>query len=221
MNSRGLLEWIENKYNQLFILLFLLLISVSLPETHLVTKLTILILFLGAMTSVIRRINPGRWWLKIYTGLVLTNLMVLGLQIISILSRHTWNYEQIPMRLVLLTVISLSIMLIQRSAFSTQQVTGDTLKGGIAVYVLLGIAWAIFYEIIYALNPGSFNGINPSQAQADLLHFSFITLTTVGYGDIHPVLTAARVATTMEAISGVMYPAILISRLVSLYKPDA
>jgi hypothetical protein len=55
------------------------------------------------------------------------------------------------------------------------------------------------------------------------LYFSFITLSTVGYGDITPVSRAARLLTAMEAVTGLLYVAVLIARLVSLYsrtKPD-
>jgi len=74
----------------------------------------------------------------------------------------------------------------------------------------------MFYTILFDFVPNSFDGVKPSQLRADLLHFSFVTLTTLGYGNILPVLPSARIASDLEAIlAGVMYPAILISRLVS------
>jgi hypothetical protein len=64
------------------------------------------------------------------------------------------------------------------------KVTADTLKGGIAIYVLMGVAWAMGYIILFDFNPNAFGGVQPSQFRADLLHFSFVTLTTLGYGNI-------------------------------------
>jgi hypothetical protein len=221
MNSDRLIKWAENKYNRLLILLFWLLVSIALPEKQAIAKVTILILFLVAMLLIIRQIRPGKWWLKFYTGLVLMNLTLLVLQVLGMLNISGWNHGQSAIEFILFIVLSFPIFLIQREIFVTKRVTADTLKGGIAIYVLLGLDWAIFYTILYHFNPSSFNGITQSQSQADFLHFSFITLTTVGYGDIHPLATSARIATDLEAIAGVMYPAILISRLVSLYNTNS
>jgi hypothetical protein len=96
-------------------------------------------------------------------------------------------------------------------------VTANTLKGGIAIYVLMGVGWAIVYTILLDFDPASFDGVNPSQIRADLLHFSFVTLTTLGYGNILPAGPPTRIASDLEAIAGVLYPAILISRLVNNY----
>jgi uncharacterized membrane protein len=54
---------------------------------------------------------------------------------------------------------------------------------------------------------------------SDFLFFSFATLTTVGYGDITPVTTQARSFAIVEAVYGVLYSAILIARVVGLYRP--
>ena len=100
-------------------------------------------------------------------------------------------------------------------------VTAHRIQGAIAAYLLLSIIFAIAYSLLEYLQPGSFQGLNPAQAQAALnrsfYYFSVVTLTTTGFGDITAVSPSARTIVMMEALIGQLYPAILIARLVSLH----
>jgi hypothetical protein len=98
-----------------------------------------------------------------------------------------------------------------------EQVTSDIIKGGICVYFLLGFFWASAYSIVQIFEPDSFSSAAKTVNQADLLHFSFTTLATVGYGDIVPTSKVARVLANLEGMTGVLYPAVFIARLVSLH----
>jgi hypothetical protein len=144
-------------------------------------------------------------------------MALLGLQLLRLVDISTWSHGYSVMALLLFIVILVPILVFQREFFSTQKVTANTLKGGIAIYVLMGVGWAIVYTILLDFDPASFDGVNPSQIRADLLHFSFVTLTTLGYGNILPAGPPTRIASDLEAIAGVLYPAILISRLVNNY----
>ncbi len=217
MSSNPLTKWAENKYNRFLFLLFWLVVSIALPERLTIATSIILILFLAAVLLTIRQIRPGRWWLKYYAAFVFLNMALLGLQLLGLVNISTWSHGSSVMALTLFIVIFVPILVFQHELFSVQKVTADTLKGGIAIYVLMGLAWAMVYNILFDSNPNSFDGVNPSQVRADLLHFSFVTLTTLGYGNILPALPPARIASDLEAIAGIMYPAILISRLVSKY----
>ena len=94
-------------------------------------------------------------------------------------------------------------------------------RGAIAAYLLLGFTWAAAYALVEALAPGSFATARPeSTHDRSWLYFSFVTLTTVGYGDITPVHRAARSLAMLEALTGQLYPAILIARLVTLYSQE-
>lgn len=89
------------------------------------------------------------------------------------------------------------------------------------MYLLLGLLWALGYQLIETLLPGSFRFMEEHDAAGSFIkhgfaYFSFVTLTTVGYGDITPVHPIARTAAIGEALVGQLYPAILIGRLVSL-----
>ena len=107
-------------------------------------------------------------------------------------------------------------------------VTVDVLCASIAAYLMLGLMWTVAYWLVDQLTPGgafSFNINRGTQSMNGFtgFYFSFITLSTVGYGDITPVSRAARWLAAMEAMTGLLYVAVLIARLVSLYskaKPE-
>jgi voltage-gated potassium channel len=99
-------------------------------------------------------------------------------------------------------------------------VTTDTLVGAVAAYLLIGITYGLGYGLLEKLIPGSFrNTVQPGRAMhsAEFIFFSFVTLTTVGYGDIIPWSGHARSLVILESVTGIMYPAVLIGRLIGLH----
>jgi hypothetical protein len=105
-----------------------------------------------------------------------------------------------------------------------KKVTGDKLNGAVCIYFLIGLIFALIFASIELLAPGSFSGlqkIDPSEpyfvANGQLAYYSFITLTSTGYGDILPKTPLARVFSVLEAMLGQIYIAMLIARLVGLH----
>lgn len=109
-----------------------------------------------------------------------------------------------------------TIVLLIYKMFSVQEVTGDTIMGGISVYLLLGFLWSIFYNIIYLFDVNAFH-FSEQAGRASIFYFSFATLTTLGLGDIYPINRLAMSLVSLEVITGQMYLAIFISRLVGLH----
>lgn len=102
-------------------------------------------------------------------------------------------------------------------------VSTDKIIGAICVYLLIGVVFTHIYEIIYILDPDSFDlgSVYAGNAREPLelmvfFYFSFVTLTTLGYGDMLPLTAFTRSISTLEAIIGPLYLAILVARLVSL-----
>jgi hypothetical protein len=113
-----------------------------------------------------------------------------------------------------------ALVLVQ--VFRAGPITYHRIQGAIAAYLLLGVAWANAYELIEIARPGALHypdGAGPSPIR--LVYFSFVTLTTVGYGDITPVHPVARTLAMSEALVGQLFPAILIARLVSMEMASA
>ena len=106
--------------------------------------------------------------------------------------------------------------------FRATKVDRSLIASAITVYLLLGAIWGDAYLTIFIINPGAFDapGIDPDYASVHFLYYSYVTLTTLGYGDIRPISPIARMLSATEAITGVLYTAILIARLVSLIGHD-
>ena len=100
------------------------------------------------------------------------------------------------------------------------EISRNRLIGAVCVYLLLGVIWAMVYTILDVISPGSFHGISrldePGWDSA-WLYFSFVTMTTLGYGDLLPVSATARALAYMQAVVGQFYIAILVAGLVSAY----
>jgi voltage-gated potassium channel len=97
---------------------------------------------------------------------------------------------------------------------------GDRIVGAICVYVLIGLAWASVYETLDTVVPGSFRfPVDTAWATPGALryrYFSFVTLATLGYGDVTPVTVLAGTLASIEAVGGQLYIGITVARLVAL-----
>jgi hypothetical protein len=186
-------------------------------------------------------VAPNSVFARIARDVLLTMILLSGLATVSdhrrlfvatalvsgvaILVRWTgWFYPpgKTPGLLDETALFSLGIlcMVIGIKVFSAGTVTFDRILGAIALYVLIGVVWAEAYQLISIHVPSAYVGIaggNGSPDRSSWIYFSFVTLTTVGYGDITPVAHAARSLAILEALIGQLYPAIVLARLVSLH----
>jgi hypothetical protein len=112
------------------------------------------------------------------------------------------------------------VVLIQ--VFREGPITIHRIQGAIVVYLLLGVMFAFAFQLIAMQEPNAFNfAVSPTVApgidpRGRFLYFSFTTLTTVGYGDVTAADPTARSLAMLEAVTGQLFPAILIARLVSM-----
>jgi len=89
------------------------------------------------------------------------------------------------------------------------------------IYLLLGLLWTTLYLAIDSFSPGSIQMGSQADRQTELLYFSLVTLSTVGYGDIVPLSGIARIVTALEGVTGVLYIAITVALLVGRFRlPD-
>lgn len=128
--------------------------------------------------------------------------------------------------LAFLTITALAMLV---NLLRQREVVTDTILGGICVYLLFAVMWALLYEIIERVQPGSFGPFaSPSGAihvtrlvSAELIYYSVFVLSTIGPQDVHPLGSAARAWTGIEAMAGQLYLAVLIARLVGRHGTKA
>ncbi|TWT38838.1 potassium channel family protein [Blastopirellula retiformator] len=117
--------------------------------------------------------------------------------------------------------LSYVVFLIGRDVFRAHRVTTDQILGGVSVYLLLGLIWALAYLIVVMLDPAAIDfpvesDQLPGRRTATLIYFSFTTLTTLGLGDVVPVSSLARTLTWSESVTGQLYIAVTMAKLVGL-----
>jgi hypothetical protein len=121
-------------------------------------------------------------------------------------------------RLLFLTALVLAVI-------RSKKVTGNSIYGIVCVYLLLGVTFGTGYDFIETLQPGSFRlnveGQDPALGWRNFIFYSFMTLTTIGYGDITPATHVTQSLAILEGVTGVLYVAVLIARIVGIYSRRA
>jgi Ion channel len=119
-----------------------------------------------------------------------------------------------------LALIAFVVANLLRFVLRAPSVNTEVLSASISAYLMLGLLWTVAYWLVAQVTPNAFafnTGTKETMAGFNAFYFSFITLSTVGYGDITPVSKVARMLAAMEAMTGLLYVAVLIARLVALY----
>jgi hypothetical protein len=215
--SRSWQRFLVNPYQHLFwslILFFLVFIVVD--ENNIIGRISLIILFLVTVLFVIETFKIQRKFLNIFRAIAVLSFIF---SLVAIILDYRNNKILYFLGQVIdLIFIVTAVFLIVQKIFSDTKVTGDTLRGGISVYLMLGIVWYLIYQIILTIIPQAFVGdFKGDISSCQIFYFSFVTLTTVGYGDILPAHKATMIMSNLEAIVGQLYPAVIIARLVSSY----
>jgi len=115
-----------------------------------------------------------------------------------------------------------TVVMVFRAILRAPHVTGDVVVGAVTVYMLIGYAWTNIYSLVWFLDNDAFKFPAYASMQGGTLipeftfgYYSFVTLTTLGYGDITPITYPARTLSWLEAVVGVAYMATVIAFLVS------
>lgn len=153
---------------------------------------------------------------RVQVGIALMALVVLGLR--------GWSPGGVWLAVLTAALTQLYLLLVVvvvlRQVFRRGPINAHRVQGAVVAYLLLGIAWAFAYQMVEIIHPSSFRSLrfhpDDPHIPADLVYFSFSTLSTVGYGDIAPLHPAARSIATAEALVGQLFPTVLIARLVAM-----
>ncbi len=198
----------------------------------------VLLVLLVATVFIVPAVIPFGTTLRLVNRVMVTLILVSGVLAVAdhrrlaimlaaisfVVVAIAWGQELVPLAMfsVFRDIVVVGALLVLAFAvginvFTSGHAIGDRVFGAIVLYLLLGLLWAIAYQIAESLVPGSFaSSPNPDAGLSGWFYFSFVTLTTVGYGDITPVTSTVRSLAIFEALIGQLYPAIIIARLVSL-----
>jgi len=201
------------------LLLFLLLINYVVLAANEQAEWFVLVRTVVVAATVLLAFHTshvrGRWLTFIRVAVAVVALVAI---IGAFLPGLRWSDA---VSLLLGIFIAASPVVVLNRILRHEQVGIETILGAICVYVLLGLAFAFFDDGMAAiLGPHHpFFAQNSHPESSDFLYFSFITLTTTGYGDLTPLGNAPRTASVFEAVIGQVFLVTLVARLVALYKP--
>lgn len=134
---------------------------------------------------------------------------------------HIWLYALIRIHLIrlfsslyLVIFYVYPLRIVIKHLVTTRTIKSNTIYAAIAGYILIGLVWASIYMVIDTFKPGSFSNFN---GMSDSIYYSFLTLTTLGYGDITPLTALAKRIAVLESMFGVLYNAIVVALIVGIY----
>ncbi len=206
----------ENNFLYLFISLLLFLLSGAIVAefTNIFSKGAFGLIIVLMLIASIRSLHTDKSWKYVIFFLV---PVFVTLNILE----HIFT-GKIYLFLVLLTLLVFFIGIIIKAFYQVLfvgDIDANKIIGSLTLYMLLGLVWAVIYMIIMLFDPTAFSGIEVTSWQAGfsrMAYYSFVTLTTLGYGDILPKNHIAEFFAYMEAVIGVFYIAIIVSSLISL-----
>jgi hypothetical protein len=171
------------------------------------TTLVVLLFVVGAL--VVARNVWGGLAVSLLAGAAI--LLEMVRQILGADSFAPWRLGLSGLTIGVFTVVMLA------RVFAPGPVTSYRLVGAVVAYLLVGLTWAYLYDFVEVLRPGSFRAPQgmAERSYPTSLYYSFVTLTTVGYGDVTPASSAARAFSNLESLVGILFPAVLIGRLLS------
>jgi hypothetical protein len=120
---------------------------------------------------------------------------------------------------ILIAFCAMSLLIALRQVLLTDDIDWNRLVGAICIYLLLGFMFGLIHILIAWLLPGSYAGVGSPETDAEgvrYIYYSFVTLTTLGYGDVTPVRPLASAVAYIEAVIGIFYIAILVGTLIGL-----
>jgi hypothetical protein len=199
--------------------LTLYIFIISPLSRHYGTGETLNVLFVFVLLSGVLGASPDTRlrWLMLLVGLSAASLRWIS----ELITEPVWLCLGHGFHALFFGMIAIALLM---RVFERGPKTGHRVQGAIAVYLVQGMMWAALYQLVEVILPGSFqfpgsSEVVPSSAVAQnssFIYFSFVTLTTVGYGDMLAVDPFARSLAMIEALTGQLFPAVLIARIVAL-----
>ena len=182
------------------------------------TGLSIQLTFMSIMLIGVWSLQGNKRWFSLGVFLAVSGVALSAINFFI----QSQNIHLLSLCVVLIFCI-LSVITAMRQILFSGRITTNKLIGSVCIYLLLGVIWALLYSFIALLTVDAFNGMPIQlghQVIWEYIYFSFVTLSTLGYGDISPASEIARSLVYLEAICGQFYIAILVASLVGAHMSE-
>jgi len=189
----------------------------DLPRSRIIFQLLLTLVLFFAVFAIHKKGNV----LTLSVILMAVSIILHWLGVFGIMGYSQWVGQ-----ITLILYLAILIYAFFKAIFSAKEVSFQVICATLCLYLIMGFLWAQIYLFLETLAPGSFGGKllapeNPLWVQLQgFVYFSFVTLTTLGYGDITPQTQGARALCQVEAIIGQFYIAVVVARLVSMYRSE-
>ncbi len=205
---------IENKYSLLLFFLVILLVGSAATAHNDTMHYTVGSLFaMVVFILMLRILKASRFFFVIY---IVFSVLALVLHYLAVFVVNNVSLAIVAISVYILMIGTL-IVFMTRRIFSERLVTGDTIKGGISVYIMMGTWWQMVYQLLWMCDTRSFLFPGGAVQQGDFLYYSISTITCLGFGDILPLSYPAKLLSAVEALVGQLYVAVFVARLVGLH----
>jgi voltage-gated potassium channel len=207
----------KDNFSYLLFSLFFLLLSSALVDQFLAHSLIgqslVIALTVISMSIGVWSLRSSRYAFNTALGLVATTIIISA--VVIILDKAELEFIHL---LLMLYFFIITLRLASQQVLFAGKVTRNSIVGSICIFLLLGLIWVMLYILLTEFTSNAFAGLEVGSWQQnfpDFIYFSFVTLTTLGFGDLLPISPLARFLVYIEAIVGVFYMAVVVSSLVS------
>ena len=205
------------RYGVLLLLLIVTYVMSALSRGRLIDGLQ-LVLYSGAALLALRNSSVSRAIVRLVVVVAIAGTAVMvGLSVSPATGATGTGIANLWTGLVLL----FAVVIIVRRVLSFSTVTIQSIYGALSAYLVVGLMFAAFYAAIYHLGGQAFFANGQPNSTQTFQYFSFTTLTTLGYGDFTALHNGARAIAVLEALTGQIFLATLVARLVAAYRGPA
>lgn len=202
----------QERYLILMVLIMAMLILSPILEGFVAIRIIIDVFLTAIVLSMLPMVSHKKRLIRI--GFLLATVMVMSLWL-----KYFFNYELIAAISMMIGVLFTVFVTTLTLAFimNSKQVTREVVYAAMLVYLLVAQLWALVYTFLYLIEPASFN---LPQGQGDFLvfeYYSFVTLTTLGFGDITPLTKIAKAFSVLEAVIGQLYLVVVVAWFVGMH----
>ncbi len=205
---------LHGRFSSLLVTILLLLLLRPFLQGFVVARFLLTALFTATLVSALYSVSRPAWAFKLGLALIMPAAALIWLRHAVASPAVEWGAF-----LIMLLAFAFTAAVMVMNTLQAKRVTVEQISGALSAYLLMGLVWGLAYFLLESAAPGSLSlGPGPDEARLGAsIYYSFVTLTTLGYGDILPLTDRARSLAGVEAVVGQIYLAVLVGKLVGMY----